>query len=279
MSIGAVLVFRWGFFAVCLWLLVLFMNRNPQTKIQLPPLADRVKAFLIGFVLVGPAHQLYLKGITLSSTTETAVLNLTSPIWTGLLAVVLLKERVTSHRWTAILVALAGAYCVSIGFRAPEFHSQHDRGNLIYLGAVFAETLAMLLAIPPIRRSSGMGVLVFQVSGVATAQCLAAVTAISQFTITRITLPAALSIAYLALVAGCFCFVTWFKKVEKAPISLMVTTIAVQGPCSALIGHYANGETLTVGLYVGMALIVASLLIVAADKVPHVDENIMEPVL
>lgn len=286
---GAIIALRWPLFALGLWVLFALLGRremgptgpeaNPQPGA--PPLRDaraaapgrplfvmpngilRIQALAIGFFLVGPAHALYTLGISGSSSSETAILNLTSPLFMACLAGVILRERVGPQRWLAILLSGLGAYWVSIGFRPPTLDGAHTAGNVTYLVGVLAESLAMILAMRIIRQSSGLGTLVWEVTGAGLATLILPLVlpGVLPLSVGEVTPLAVFSIAYLVLVAGLLCFGVWYIKAERAPITWMMLTLALQAPLSAFIGWRFNGEHIGVNVLAGLALILVALTV------------------
>jgi drug/metabolite transporter (DMT)-like permease len=82
------------------------------------------------------------------------------------------------------------------------------------------------------------------------------------------------AITYLVLIPGLFCFGTWYRLVEKVPLSLMVITLLLQPPLSALLGWRVLGESLTAEIGVGAALILAALAIGASERPKAVAEEV-----
>jgi len=268
MSTGAILCLRWTLFAISLWALLTLPAVRRLTRTVFPSPKGALNAFLIGIACVGPSHALYYTGVRLSSSTETTVLNVSAPVWTAFLAIFILGERVGRLRWIATAVVCAGAYIVAIGFQAPMLDAGHTVGNLIYLGGVFVECLAMVLAIRVIRQSSGMGALVWEVTGAAVTAWLLAwlLPGSFGFSVTAWTLATLWPIAYLAVVCGAVCFGVWYMAAENAPITLMSLTLAVQGVVAALVGTMFLGERLTVEVVVGFLIIFAALMLATRER-------------
>ncbi|MBS1704934.1 MAG: DMT family transporter [Armatimonadetes bacterium] len=261
-SQGLILALRWPLFAISLWTLIIAMGRWGKS-IALPKGKDALTAYGIGLLAAGPAHALYTVGLLKSTSTETTILNLTAPLFVGLLAHFILHERVGLWRWVAIWLSIVGAYVVSLGFGIPQIASANTIGDLIYLCGTILESLAMVLAIRVIRKSSGLGTLVFEVTGMATTTLLLPLILPNLYSwhVTSIGTGPIIAIVYLALVAGLICFGTWYLKAENAPITLMVPTLALQGPTSAIVGWYFRHEKLGTNVLVGSILIIGALFL------------------
>ncbi|HEY0867657.1 MAG TPA: DMT family transporter, partial [Fimbriimonas sp.] len=232
MSPAAVAFIRWGLLAILLFGLLATPWYRRTTRSVWPARRDSLQAFVLGVLFLGPAHLLYYLGIQGTSTVEGTVFNTTAPLWTALLAFVLLRERPTPKRLLAIGLGLTGAWIVGIGFRLPELDAGHTRGNLIYLTAVVLETIVAVLGARLVRRASGMTVLAYQVVGAATLQGFAPILFPQWFPMRfEEAGPAAwIGIAYLVLIPSLVCWGTWYRMVERVPLSLMVVTLLLQPP-------------------------------------------------
>ncbi len=278
MSSGAILLTRWVLFCLCAWVGLAFRPVRSALSVKYPEGRQRVYALLIGFFLFAPAHAMYYVGLESSNTGVTMVLNTTGPLWTGLLAFLILSERVSGRRWLAIAVGAVGSYVVSMGFAAPDFSSASTWGSLLYLIGVITETLAMVLAIKIIRDSSGPGTLAFEVIGAAVSCAVLPIVLPTKMNLvwaapTGWTI---LSLGYLVVVAGLFCFGMWYRYAEKAPISLMVVSLGLQAPIGVLLAFWFRGEPLTFNLLTGTVLILGALTIAAREQTTPLSPEAMQ---
>lgn len=268
LSEAAILMARWVSFATSLWLALRFRPFQRASRLSMPEGLDALRAFAIGALFMGPAHALYYVAIRGTSSIESTVLTTSSPVWTAMLAVFVLNERVTVQRWAAILMGCVGAYIVSVGFGPPTLQGAHTVANLVYMGGVIAESFGMVLAAKIILRSSGTGTLAWQVAGMAAAAIVLPFVLPSQLPLAASvpSLATVGAISYLVFVAGFLCFGVWYMYVEKAPVSLMVVSLAMQAPVAAIVGWSFLGERITPETWWGFAAIAAALGIGALEK-------------
>ena len=267
MSPAAVAVVRWSLVALALNLLVRVPAFAGYARYR--PLAgtDRVRALLVGACLFAPAHLLYYVGLTRgASTVGGTVLNATAPIWTGLMAFALLRERATPRRLAAIALGFAGAWIVVFGFDPPRFGG--GGGTLLYLLGVVLESVASVLGASIVRRSSGVGYLAWETLGMVPTLLLVPVLTggAMPFAFGAASLSAGLAVAYLVLFPGLLCFGVWYATVERVPLSTMVVTILLQPPLAALLAWAFTGETIGLPIVAGTALVVAALGVVAGER-------------
>ncbi len=210
---------------------------------------------------------MYYVALRNTSVSETTVLNTTGPLWIAVLAWLILKERVSAQRWTAILIGIIGSFIVAVGFTLPTLSSANTMGNLLYLGGAVTESLAMIFAIRVIRSSSGPGMLAFQLLGSTLSFSIMALAlpGVMGVTVTALTPGVIGAMAYLVLVAGLFCFGAWYTFAERAPISLMVISLGLQAPMGVLMGYFFKGEPITSRLILGTALILGALVLAARE--------------
>lgn len=263
----AIGLIRFSIFAAAMMLLTSIRPVKERLGVINPIGLDALKAFVIGLLLAGPAHAIYYTALVTASTSQTTTINTTGPFWTTLFAIALLHEKVSRLRWFAIALGAVGAYIVAIGFQWPEMTAADQKGNLLYLVGTLMECLAFVLAARLLRRSSGLGVLRWEMTGVAVSMALWPLIfpAWLPMSVTAVTWPMILAIAYLAFVAGVLCFGVWYATAETAPVSLMLITLGMQAPIASLIGVTVLGEPLSPGLMVGTFVILGALTIGAYD--------------
>ncbi len=273
MSPAAVAVARWSLVALALQALLRVPAFAAYARYRPLSRGDRLCAMLLGALLFAPAHLLYYLGLTRgASTVGGTVLNATAPIWTGLLAFLVLSERATPKRLIAIALGFAGAWVVVCGFGRPSFGS--GDGTLLYLLGVVCESVASVFGTSIVRRSSGVGYLAWETAGMLPTLLLVPLLAGGAMPLHfgAPNLPAILAVGYLVLLPGLLCFGVWYATVERVPLSTMVVTILLQPPLSALLAWAFTGEAISHPIVVGTVLIVSALAVVAGEKEKRVRE-------
>gem|GEM_PF-873863 len=259
---------RWTLFGILMGGLLAWPRFRAAFDVKWPSARDVRLALLLGALLFGPAHALYYYALAKTSTIEGTVINTTAPIWTTILAFLVLRERGNPVRTASLVLGVLGAYLVSIGPQLPDLATGHTQGNLLYLSATVTECLAGVFAVAIVRRSSGLPVLWLQSIGAAVALAAVALAFPNVFPwrYDSVGWPTYTSLAYMVLVAGLITFGMWYRLVEKAPLSLMVISLMMQPPLSALIGHYGLGEAVGPNVWLGLAPILLALLVAANER-------------
>lgn len=267
MSPAAIGLVRW--IGVCggLFLLLLFPAFRRKSKAIMPNRRQVVQSIAIGLLLTGPSHLMYYASLGHTETVEGTVFNATAPLWIALFAGWVLSEKVGLTRWLALILGGIGAYFASVGFQLPNIHQGHLGWDGLYLLGTMLECFGGALLARIIRQSSGIGAFAWETSGRALAMIIYPLLFPSVLPMVVHFSPAStLAMAYLVVIAGLITFGCWVVIIEKAPLSLMVVTIALQTPLAAVLGHYFLGEKLSPGLFFGATLIFIGLFLASRNS-------------
>ena len=258
---------RW--FGICsgLFLALSMPWFRSKTKAKMPSFRQALQCLIIGVLITGPSHLMYYASLGHTETVQGTVFNATSPLWMAFFAGWLLDETVGLVRWLALVIGGIGAYFASVGFAVPSFHQGHLGWNVIYLAGTLLECLGGALLARIIRKSSGIGAFAWETLGRGVAMIVFPLLLPEALPMSiHFTAPGTIAMVYLIFVAGLFTFGAWVIVVERAPLSLMVVTIALQTPVAAVLGHYFLGEKLSTGLIFGAVLIFIGLGLAAKDS-------------
>lgn len=118
----------------------------PGTNFRLPIKNDLVKIFLLGWIGISVYHL----GVTFGEETISAgtagMLIGSSPIFTALIAVIVLKERLSSLEWFGMLIGIIGILLITIGSEGASFTI--SKGALLVLMASVATSLFFVFQKP-----------------------------------------------------------------------------------------------------------------------------------
>ncbi|WP_438311971.1 DMT family transporter [Sporosarcina sp. FA9] len=118
----------------------------PGTKFSLPRKKDLVKILLLGWVGISVYHF----GVTFGEETISAgtagMLIGSSPIFTALIAVIVLKERLSTIEWFGMLIGIIGILLITIGSEGALFTI--SKGALLVLMASVATSLFFVFQKP-----------------------------------------------------------------------------------------------------------------------------------
>ncbi len=122
-----------------LWPVIRHERRRNQDKPAPPKRRSDILLFAMLAILgVLPGQFLVTWGTRMSLASNAALINLTMPVVTAVLAAVLLGERMTPRRWLSFAVAIAGiALCSGAAASGADFGKNYLVGNLlIFLGTL-----------------------------------------------------------------------------------------------------------------------------------------------
>lgn len=258
---------RWGLFAVLLALLMRSPRFRAWTNATPLEAIYRRPAFLIGLLLFAPAHVLYYVGVNFTSTIESTVLHTSLPIWSALLAAVVLREHVSARRWLAIFACAIGAYVVAVGFGAPSL-SGNTLGNALYLLAVFVESFGLILIARVLLRSTGIGALLYQAAGMALGFALASALIPGDlgWRVSALTPAAVGGMGYLIVFSTLVCFTVWCNLVKDTPVSLVMMSMGLQPLLATVLGWWMLGERVGAHTWVGGVIVLGALVFAACEK-------------
>lgn len=201
-----------------------------------------------------------LHGVLLTSATSAGIITSATPSVIALLAWLWLREHIGAPQLLAIALAVAGIAALNL-----LEHSQAGggsvAGNLLVLGAVLAEALfavfsrRLALSVRPWAMAFGVnlaGLLLFL----------------------PLALPEALAfgwsapgvgtwawLLFYALSASVLSFLLWYRGISRVPASIAGLFTGLMPVSSALAGVFLMGERFSVGHALGMALVLAALLL------------------
>lgn len=135
----AVAAGRWLITALLIVLVVVQQGQGPQFGAAMR--TDWRQFFVLSLVGVTLLYGLQVVGQSKTSAINAGLLANTVPIFTALLATLFLGERLRAVGWMGIVLALLGAWIVSVGGLRLEFQAQAVLGDLLVLASSFAASL------------------------------------------------------------------------------------------------------------------------------------------
>lgn len=208
---------------------------------------------------------LLISGTKLSSPVEAGVMLGTLPAMSTLIAAVVLRERQTARDWSAAALATAGVLFVTFapGHATPSLRTL--AGDALVLGAVACEAVFILLnrrlsaPLPPLALSTAMSGLGFVLALVPAAFEWRAVA-------NGWTIGAVSAIAYYALAPTVLGYVCWYAGSARTSGTEAALFTAVAPVSAVLFAVALFGETLGGARLLGIALVVAGMLLGAAQR-------------
>lgn len=122
----------------------------PGTKFRLPSREDLIRILILGFIGIS----IYHLGVTFGEQTVSAgtasMLIGSSPIFTSLIAVVVLKERLSSFGWGGLFIGFIGIFLITLGTAGSTFTI--SRGAFLILMSSIATSIFFVFQKPLLQR-------------------------------------------------------------------------------------------------------------------------------
>lgn len=123
-----------------------------------PPIWRQIGMIVVFAFMTGFAYQvLFLLGIDRTSAGNTALIMSALPVWTALLAMILIKETLTKNAWIGLAIALVGTIVVT--FTVPKMGAKEGSlwGNFLVAAATFSWALGSVWSRPMMKQISPIG--------------------------------------------------------------------------------------------------------------------------
>jgi drug/metabolite transporter (DMT)-like permease len=280
-QMGPVTVSAWTFFLAAIILLPFLLKE----RFGLGARKDRrrwTRRDGIGFVVIGvfglvPASALLAWGTERSTASNAALIYLTVPILTAVLASVILGERMTWIRWLSVAVSLAGVLLLS----RSDLHQQaltrgeFLNGNILVLLACASSSFYNVYCKDLLNRFTAFEVLVY-------GYAMALVLSIPLMIWTEpLTWPAVrsytaatwLSVLVLSVFSWGLAMVLWMFVLRRIDVSQASVSIYLLPFLGVLISALTLHEPITASMLIGGAITLAGAVMITVAESPSVQEK------
>jgi drug/metabolite transporter (DMT)-like permease len=229
----------------------------------------------IGFLMVGivglvPASALLAWGINLSSASDAALIYLTVPIMTALLASLILQEKMTLFRWASLFLSLLGVLILSdVDWRHLKIvNTKFLLGNVLVLAACASSSFYNVYCKELLRRFSPMEILVY---GYLLALALSVPLMIwledfSLFVIRTYQPTTWLALLVLSVLSWGLAMVLWMFLLKRLDVSQASVSIYLLPFLGVLISAVTLHENITGTMIVGgLVTLTGTVLITTAE--------------
>lgn len=273
-ALGPVTVNAWVFLLATLVLLpFLILERRRSTRARRPAWS---RQNAVGFVMVGvlgliPASALLAWGTTMSTASNAALIFLTVPIITALLAYPILGERMTGLRWASLVLSLAGVLMLSeIDWRHLELvRADVLLGNLLVLAACAGSAFYNVCSKELLRRFTPLEVLVYSylLALMVSVPFLIWMEPFSFELIRTYSAGTWLSLAVLSVFCWGLAMVLWFFLLRRLDVSQASVSVYLLPFFGVLISALTLREALTVRMVAGGAItLLGTVLVTTFDR-------------
>jgi len=273
---GPVAISLWTFLIAALVLIPFFL-RERQGAAKPAARFDWKGFVLLALLGLIPGSAILAWGTALSTASNAALLYLTLPVITAVMAVTLLREKMTLVRWGSLLLALAGVLIVS----GPDWHHAdlHSMrflgGNLVILLAVTGSAFYNVFSKRLLSTYTPLEVLIFGyliAAGLSVPLVLwmepSSVAAMRTYT------PGVwASLLVLSVFSWGLAMVLWMHLLKRLDVSQASVSIYLLPLLGVLFSAVLLKERITPAMLAGGALTLAGTVLITSADTPGVEEG------
>jgi drug/metabolite transporter (DMT)-like permease len=220
------------------------------------------------------AYQVLLNAgeVTVPAATASLLVNV-SPIFTALMAVALLGERLTPRGWLGVGLGFAGAGLIAL---AAGGGVRLSSGALLVLGAALAQATFFVSQKALLRRYGTLAVTAWAM-GLGAALALPLAPGLAGDVAAAPT-AALLAVGFLALGASALGFLTWAYAVARIDVTAAASTLYAVPPVAAIVGWVLLGEVPSALTAVGGAIALTGVAITARSRTQAASRSSRSPI-
>ena len=240
-----------------------------------PRRSEWSKQDITGFVVVGvfgliPASAFLAWGTMRSTASNAALIYLTIPIITAILATIILSEEMTRARWLSLFVALCGVLILSdMDWRHLDLvGSKYLLANMLVLLACISSSFYNVSSKGLLRRFSPLEVLVFGYV-IAVVVSLPLLIGVEPLTIGQVRgYPASawFSIMILSVFSWGIAMVLWMFLLTRLDVSQASVSVYLLPFLGVLISTLTLGEKITSSMIIGGLITLAGTILITASE-------------
>lgn len=245
------------------FILVLLLGRRQGRFITAAVKKDGLPIALLGAVGVFLTFFLLHEGIESTSASTAAVIFSMNPVFTVLIATIILRERLGLMGWLGVGLGLAGAFAAVTGFRFSGLFSRED-----FLGGILVLVSAVTWSLYTVygkRYSERYGSLVLSLLTMVSGSLLLAVLLTAQGGWGEMAGYGARAWAwllYLGLVTVGIGYILYFEGMRRVPASRGASLFYLKPVLALLFAHFALGEPISYTLLLASVMVASGILLV-----------------
>ncbi|KKB33977.1 DMT family transporter [Bacillus thermotolerans] len=230
----------------------------PGSRFRLPRREDVWKVMVLGLVGIS----IYQLGVTFGAETVSAgtssMLVASAPIFTALIAVIVLKERLSVYGWLGMFIGFIGIFVITLGTAGPAFHI--SKGALFVLIAAIATSCFFVFQKPFLKRYNPIELTAY-VTWAGTLPFFIFFPGLFE-SVQAATLEANLSTLYTGIFPGAIAYVTWAAALSLGNAGSISSTMYVEPVFAIFVAWIWLHEWPSTLSIIGGIIAVSSVIIV-----------------
>lgn len=227
------------------------------TRMRLPDRADVPKIALAGFLGISIYHVALNFGEVTVNAGAASMLISAGPVFTALLSVLFLKERLTKLGWGGIFLAFIGVALIALSSgKGLSF----TPGALLILLAAAVAAVYSILSKQSLRRYAAIEFTCYSIWAGTLPMLVFLPSLLRRFT--TAAPPATLAVIYLGIFPAAIAYVLWNQALSRMPASLLSSFLYLTPVIASLIAWVWLGEVPTVLTMVGGTIAIVGVVLV-----------------
>ena len=226
--------------------------------------------FLLAVLGLVPASVVLAWGTALSTASNAALLYLTVPVLTAVLAIGIVGEKMSPVRWVSLALSLAGVLIISgFDWRHADFRSSRFlAGNLLVLGACAASAFYNVYSKKLLRRFTPLEVLVFGYlfTAALSAPVVPLFEPFSTAAVRAYTAQTWLAVLVLSVLSWGLAMVLWMYLLKRLDVSQASVSIYLLPFLGVLLSAVTLKEKITMTMVVGGLITLAGTVLITSAE-------------
>jgi len=241
-----------------------------KKNIKVPPFKDLPQIILLGLLGITFYNILFNNGmLTITAGSASFLLN-TVPLFTAILAVLFLKEKLNLFKWTGLIICFIGVSLVAIGEKKS---LEFSLGAGLLLSAAICQALYILVQKLLLKKYNGFELGIYTI-------WVGAFFLMIYFpgllvNIPKASVAATISVIYLGIFPAAVGYVAWSMALELAPASYVVTFIYFLPLITLIISKIWINETPSLLSFIGGTIIITGIILAKIN--PESKQKIFSP--